>query len=123
MDYRYIGPLGLRSLFCVGSLALGLIFRCMTASLQGVAYLLIGIRIADPVDLCVQSQHPAALTAVVAAPDIFRQIKVHLPAAVTADGAVHIDMAGPSPPDIQTEKGSNVHNGKGKICRFVVHRN
>ncbi len=117
VNFLLTGPLRLWDLLFRSGRIGCRIFRGGGSGLQSLADLLIGRLVADSIDLCVQGQHSAALAAVVAAPDIFAQIEIHLSAAVATDRAVHIDIARPPPPDIQAEKGGHVHNRKGEIHR------
>ena len=83
---------------------------------------MVRLRIADTVYLCIEGKHTAALAAVVTAPYVFLRADTQLAAAVAAERAVCINMARPSPPDWQTEKGDHIHDGKREIRRIdVVH--
>ena len=45
-----------------------LILRCVVSGLKRFADLPIGVRVADPVDLCIERQHPAGFLAVITVP-------------------------------------------------------
>ena len=62
----------------------------------------------------IERQHSAALAAVIAMPYIRIQIQLQLAALISADRAIGVGEAWPPPPDVQTEKGGHVHDGKGK---------
>ena len=81
---------------------------------------LIRLGIADAVYFRIQRQHPAALAAVIAAPDVFGEVQVQLAPLVSAKRAVRIDGAGTSPPDVQAEKRGDIHDVKGEIV--FTHR-
>lgn len=85
---------------------------------QSVPYFMVRLRIADAVYLGVEGQHPASLAAVVAAPHVLLLADTQLAAAVAAERAVCIDVAGPFPPDGQAEKGNHVHDGEREIRRM-----
>jgi hypothetical protein len=51
-------------------------------------------------------------------PYVLFEIQVHLTPLIAADRAIRIDGAEPSPPDVQAEKGGDVHDVKGEAACF-----
>ena len=81
----------------------------------------IGFGIADPVYLSVERQHTAAFVAVVAAPEVFSKVDIHLPPLITADRAVGIYAVRLSAPDVQMQQLSHIHDIERELL-WLRHR-
>ena len=97
------------------SLPGSLIRRRKAAVQQRVADFPVCRRVVHTENLTVEGQHTAMLSAMMAAPHIFRWEDTQPAPAVTAQRAVRIDPAAPAPPDIQAEQGNDIHDGKREI--------
>ena len=97
------------------------VLRRRKAVLQRVADFTVGFGIADPVYLSVERQHPAAFVAVVAAPEVFSKVDVHLPPLITADRAVGIYAVRLPAPDMQMQQLSHIHDIERELL-WLRHR-
>lgn len=84
---------------------------------QSFCDLPVGIRGSRMVEFSIQSQHPAIFPAIVAPPDIFLKINIHLAPAVTAKRTVHINTVRLLAPNAQIQQIDNFHDAKRKFIR------
>ena len=89
--------------------------------MQRVTDLTVGLGIADPVYLPVESQHTAALVAVVAAPEVLGEVDVHFAPLITADRAVGIYAVRLSASDMQMQQLGHIHDVERELL-WLRHR-
>ena len=97
-----------------------LIPPCRIPRQEGIADLPVGVRVGGIVEPCVEGQHAAALAAVVAPPDILREVDVHLAPAVSAERAVRIHAVRLAAAHPQVEQLRHVPDPKGESLRIRV---
>lgn len=72
------------------------------------------------VEFCIERQHPAGFSAMIAAPDILDDVDIHTPPAVTAKRAVHIDAVCLFAPYPQMQQIYDVNDCEWEVPRIAV---